>query len=164
MPQSEYQREWYLKNKERLLQKAKQYGIDNKQKKKDYEQSPQGIKTRMIWRWRNEWGIKGDLEKIYEKYINTANCEVCNIELTMDKKITNTRKCLDHNHTTNEFRNIVCHSCNCKIKMDYKNNTSGHKYIYYVKSKDHYVCKSKTIKARYFKKIEDAIDYKNSFD
>jgi hypothetical protein len=41
------------------------------------------------------------------------NCDLCNVELCDGNKLPN-RKCMEHNHDTGEFRNIVCNSCNCK--------------------------------------------------
>jgi len=79
---------------------------------------------------KGQWKIKGlnmdNFEEIYQKYIYATHCELCN------KQFPNTRdRCMDHNHNTGEFRNIVCQSCN-QLKADVKipsNNTSGYKGI-----------------------------------
>ena len=46
-------------------------------------------------------------------YINTTNCEECNIEL-IEGRYGNNKKCLDHCHKTGEFRNVLCQTCNVR--------------------------------------------------
>ena len=58
--------------------------------------------------------IHNDYDELYEKYINTEYCELCNVNLTEDKRTTKTTRCLDHDHQTGLLRNIVCHCCNVK--------------------------------------------------
>jgi len=96
--------EWYQKNKEKV-----------KEKNKEYNQTEQGKKMRRISEWKRMGIICDDYEALYNQYIHTSNCENCNIELTEDKVTTSTTRCLDHNHDTGEFRNVVCHSCNVRI-------------------------------------------------
>jgi len=154
----EYQRQWYLKNRERLLQKQKDYGLNNKESRKSYLQSDKGQKSIKLSFWK-KWGVKGDLEEIYQRYITTTHCDLCNIELTTDKKITPTRKCMDHCHETLEFRNIVCHSCNMTKKERYKNNTTGHTGIYITNDCGRIRYRYKT---KRFKTLEEAVKYKDS--
>jgi hypothetical protein len=154
---AQYQKEWYEKNKIRLLEKQKQYTKNNKDKIKKYEQSQNGIKSHVISRWK-KWDINGNLEEIYERYINTNKCDICNIVLTLDKKITSTRKCMDHNHITGDFRNVVCHKCNMTRKKIYCNNESGHKHIYITfNSANQLRYRHRT---KRFKNIIDALCYK----
>jgi len=67
-----------------------------------------------------------EFERIYDLYIFATECDLCN------KKFKNSRdRCMEHNHESGEFRNIVCQPCNLK-KYDVKigsNNTSGYKGI-----------------------------------
>ena len=89
--------------------------------------------------WKSS-GLTGDYEAIYNRYINTNNCDLCNVFL--EGKGIN-KKCMEHNHTTGEFRNIVCHSCNMN-KSDRKkpkSNTTGYKNIYYDNTKKCWVYK-----------------------
>ena len=67
---------------------------------------------------RADWKRRGVLDndndkyfKLYEFYFNTKFCESCNVELNTNNK---TRKCLDHDHKTGLFRNVICLSCNIK--------------------------------------------------
>ena len=101
------------------LEYAREYRKNNKEKFKEYEKkyrnSDKGIKSGRVTNWRF-YGVKcDDWDKLYEKYISTTNCERCNIELTNDKKNKSTTRCLDHDHNTGKFRNILCHACNTKI-------------------------------------------------
>ena len=83
--------------------------------KKEYNKKyPEKAK---IYKWKR-WGMKlkpnQEWESIYLFYITCENCEECAIELTDEKKITSTRRCLDHDHDTGLIRNVLCHSCNVK--------------------------------------------------
>ena len=92
----------------------KSYQEINKEKIKEYCQTDQRKKTKRISKWKKYGVISNDYDALYNQYINTPNCESCNIELTEDKVRTPTTRCLDHSHTTGEFRNVLCHSCNIK--------------------------------------------------
>ena len=137
----EYKRQYYLKNKEKHKEKNKQYREKNKEEikeyqqdyreknkdklteyRKDYEKKYYGTdkywKTHRISNWKQIGVIHGDYDELYEKFINTENCELCNIKLTYDIPSTKSTKCLDHNHKTGEFRNILCWNCNINIVRD----------------------------------------------
>lgn len=90
-------------------------------------------KVERISNWKKQ-GLIGDYEKIYQRYLNTTHCDLCNIELCGGIKGSN-KKCMDHDHENGQFRNIVCHSCNLN-KSDKKkktDNTSGYKNISFYK-------------------------------
>ena len=81
----------------------------------------------------NNWRIYGlketdeFIESLYNRYIYTSHCELCNKEF----KTTKDRH-MEHDHETGRFRNIVCNRCNNRkhdVKMN-SNNTSGYKGIY----------------------------------
>ena len=125
----EYQKEYRRKNREKLLAHDREYRVNNKEKKKEYNeknkerikeynkvynQSAVRKKSLRIYKWKFRGVIHDDFNELYEKYINTEFCELCNVELTVDKTKTKTTRCLDHDHTTGEFRNVICHSCNVK--------------------------------------------------
>ena len=98
----EYNKKYYENHKE-----------ERKERKKVYDKSEEGKKRRRITMWKY-FGVKhDDFDSLYEYYINTWNCELCNVELVEGKFAAN-RRCLDHDHETGEFRNILCHSCNCR--------------------------------------------------
>ena len=94
----EYIREWRLKNKDKI-----------KEQRKEYRQTNQGIKSRIISLWKFIGVIHEDFDKLYEYYINTNECNICKGGFT-DKN----KKCLDHDHTNGLFRQILCNSCNIR--------------------------------------------------
>ena len=110
---------------------------NTKEKYKLWYYSYDSIKTRRICDWKRMGVICDDWDTLYEKYISTTHCELCNIELTEGKRSLTTR-CLDHNHDTGLFRNVVCHSCNIRRDANpekTKQNIKKYKKQYYQKNK-----------------------------
>ena len=103
----EQQKEYYQVNKNH----RKDYYEQNKEKVKKYYQTDQGKKSQIINNWKRNGLICEDYDKLYEHYLNTNECDNCGIELVRGKRVSNS-KCMDHNHKTGLFRNILCHSCN----------------------------------------------------
>ena len=108
--------EYYQKNKEKIKSNAennklliseykKQYYIKNKEK----YFTDEAIKKSRIYKWRSRGVISDDYNKLYEYYLSIKECENCGVELNEDEY---TRKCLDHDHDTGEFRQVLCHNCN----------------------------------------------------
>lgn len=128
-----------------------------------YKDKNKELKRQRIKNWKLK-GLIGDYEMIYERYINTTNCDLCNIELCEGRK-GNNKKVMDHCHITGNFRNILCNTCNTNM-LDQSirtTNKSGIKNIYYSKKNDswryqkiHY---GKNI-SKCFKNKIDAICYK----
>ena len=112
----EYQKEYRLENKEKVLEKRKIYYQENKEKILEYRQTDKGVKQNRISNWKTSGVVCDDYDKLYEIYINTTNCEKCDILLTTDKLTTNTTKCLDHNHQTGLFRYVLCNRCNLNLR------------------------------------------------
>jgi hypothetical protein len=123
--------EWYKNNKEHKRLYDLVYHEENKEKKKKqskkryyekydeikkYRQSQNGKKSTRIYKWKKRGLICDDYNLIYEKYLNTLNCDNCNCLLTIDRYLKSSTKCMDHDHNTGLFRNILCHSCNTKIR------------------------------------------------
>ncbi len=106
--------------KEKRKEYLKKYNEANKQKKKEYykqrNQLPEIKQKNKINEWKRRGLVCDNYDDIYNKWLNTTICELCNIELQIGKaggSKSNT-KCMDHCHTTGNFRNIICHSCNTK--------------------------------------------------
>ena len=99
----EYDKKYYQNNKDKLLQKSK-----------DYYFTDEGKKNHRIVIWK-QLGIKcDDFDSLYDKYIKCNKCELCNCDITEGKGLIG-KKCLDHNHETGEFRNILCGYCNINV-------------------------------------------------
>ena len=67
---------------------------------------PKYLKRLRLNTWKRR-GVVGDLDHLYELWINANKCENCSFVFTDTKN-----KCLDHDHETGEFRKILCRNCN----------------------------------------------------
>tara|TARA_R110000823_G_C15619283_1_gene467394 strand:+ start:127 stop:513 length:387 start_codon:yes stop_codon:yes gene_type:complete len=126
MPQTkeekrEYQKQYRLKNQEKIAiyRKSynKQYRIDNKEYykeyQKEYNKTPQWKKTYSLSNWKKH-GLIGNYDEIYERYLNTNECDNCNIKFSIIGDGIGRFKCMDHDHITGLFRNVLCNTCNLK--------------------------------------------------
>jgi len=150
---TDYNKQKYLNNKEYYDNNAKNWVLNNKEKRKKYLQSESYKKSNRITNWKRK-GLIGDYQQIYQRYIDTNNCDDCNIILTYDKKMTSTTKCMDHDHITGEFRNILCNKCNNGKRLLNKNNKSGHKNISWDKQHNKWRYTGKGKKKRFRSKID----------
>ena len=114
-----HNKEYYEKNKEKSKEYMKLYMREyrktskcqeyEKQYMKEYRKTYNGLKVNRLSCWKSRGLISEDYDKIYERYILTEECDNCGILLDED---INTKKCMDHSHTTGEFRNVLCNLCN----------------------------------------------------
>jgi len=87
-------------------------------------------KSTMIYNWKKSGLIYDDYDELYDVYINTMECQHCQIEFTKKN-----RRCLDHDHTTGLFRKIVCNRCNVRDSyIKYPNGYTAKEY--YQKNKE----------------------------
>ena len=111
-------REHYHHNKEDILLKKKDYYKKNREAKREYQNKyyhcPEKHKNNRISDWKKRGVIHDDYSALYDKYINTNECELCKIPITQGKGLIG-KKCLDHDHKTGEFRNILCGHCNINV-------------------------------------------------
>jgi len=109
--QREYDKKYRQANKERIKEYDKKYYEANKERKKEYDKkysnTENGKKRSRISNWKWKGLTDNDLDYIYDLYKNTTNCWVCNHDFSKYWK------CMDHNHSTGEFRQILCVKCNC---------------------------------------------------
>jgi hypothetical protein len=117
----EKKKEYYELNKEQIKEKINTYRANNKEKYKEYikeynkkyHQTEGGKKAKRIAQWKQIGVINDDYNALHDHYINCKNCEECNIELIQGIFGTN-KRCLDHDHQTGKFRNVLCHLCNVR--------------------------------------------------
>jgi len=69
----------------------------------------------------NKWKQRGLILKedqtyndIYSYVMSIERCERCGINF--DDDIHNNKRCMDHNHRTGHFRQVLCHRCNITLK------------------------------------------------
>lgn len=96
-----------------------------------YRQTPKGKMSNKIQKWKYNGLIcdtRDDYELIYNRWLESERCEECKKPYTPKNF-----KCMDHNHKTGVFRNILCNACNTNKRMD---NTSGIPNICWDKSRN----------------------------
>ena len=91
---------YYERTKVKILQKQKEYA-------KEYRQTDNCKKLKCINQWKCRGVIHDDFNELHSLYIATTECMVCHATFT-DKN----KRCLDHNHDTGLFRQILCNACN----------------------------------------------------
>jgi hypothetical protein len=125
LKKKEYDAQYYQKNKEKNKERDSLRYIENRDEKIKYQQnyyenvqkgSDARKKTVRLYNWKKSGVICEDFNKLYEYYLNTNECEKCNIPLVSGQLGAN-KKCLDHNHITGLFRNILCQNCNLKATV-----------------------------------------------
>lgn len=111
----EQDRKNYQDNHEKRLEyfKEKRNTEEQKMYMKEFRASEAGIKSARITKMKQCGIISDDYEGLYTKWKETTHCEECNVELIGGNKGIN-RKCIDHDHETGAFRNIICHGCNLR--------------------------------------------------
>jgi len=111
--------EWRLEQND----KCKEWYYNNQERVKKYRKSDKGIKIRHIAHWK-AYPVKLNCDyptwdMLYDYYLSKNNCELCETKFYLEGRKNN--KNLDHNHTTKQFRWVVCSKCNNKIGRTDKN-------------------------------------------
>tara|TARA_R100000541_G_scaffold7387_1_gene15003 strand:+ start:1943 stop:2293 length:351 start_codon:yes stop_codon:yes gene_type:complete len=84
-------------------------------KRREYRKTDEGKKRKKIDKWieRGLIATKEEMEFIYLTWKSQYHCSVCGVILTRDGQ-SGTTCCMDHDHKTGEYRQILCKACNCK--------------------------------------------------
>ena len=107
--ETEAHRRWRENNPEKRREYARRWREKNQEKRREAQRrwkdnNPEKVR---ISGWRVV-GVVGDLQAIHDRWEQATNCEVCGVSFEGIKK------CMDHDHDTGEFRQILCASCNSK--------------------------------------------------
>ena len=79
------------------------------------------MKRNKKYNWKAMGLNMNNFEEVYNRYINTILCDYCAVTLTYDtnkRGPTATQRCLDHCHTTGNFRAVLCNLCNTQRVTD----------------------------------------------
>ena len=136
--------------------------FDKKEYNKNYRHTKRGKMNIMITKWKKrllKCESRDDYELVYFTWLNSSRCDNCKCEYSKSNK-----KCMDHNHDTGLFRNILCFNCNVNLKC---NNKSGIPNIGWFKLNNTWIY-SKMIKGKqytkYSKDLEWLKNYKKEFE
>ena len=134
----EYNRLYQIKHSEKIKEERRLYRIKNKKKmdelhklwilnnkehikeySKEYHKSEKGKKIYRIADWKRQGILCFDWNLLYDIFLSTNKCEICEVKQTTDRYTTKTTRCLDHDHSINDrfnVRYVLCHSCNVKLR------------------------------------------------
>ena len=154
--QAEYDRAYYLANREKATEYRRAYNLENHEKV-------------MIdqWRKRGHYIPEGTEHAAYTRFRDTIHCEFCGWELVEGGKRTTNTKVRHHDHTIEDGDNfiaVICHVCNLREKCS---NTSGEPNISYHKARGKWVfiisyCGKNHAKTT-FNTFEEALAYKRAW-
>jgi len=114
----QYQKEYREKHKEKQKEYMYKYhkGLIDVRTEADLIKNSKPdirLKTQRISQWKSRGIIFHDYNFLYELYIDTTHCNLCNVKLSENNNIY--QKCLDHNHDIIDDENvryICCRKCN----------------------------------------------------
>ncbi len=115
---AQQQKEYREVNKERITETHKEYYQDHKeaiaQQQKEWREAnkDEALKKERMRSWKRQ-GLnhtQEEIEEIYKIYMNTTHCDCCKVEFSLGRDMDS--KCMDHNHKSGKFRNILCKRCN----------------------------------------------------
>jgi len=132
---------------------------------KEYLQTPTGKMRNKIGKWKSQGIHVEDMEILYKWYEEATHCENCERQFVGGKR-NNLTKCIDHDHNLefNNFRAILCSSCNANQN---NSNSSGTANIYLDKRNGYYYYerrKNKIKHHKHFKTKQEAITYKKAYE
>ena len=83
----------------------------------------------------NNWKTRGLILKegetykdIYYYVMSIDNCNQCSVKF--NKEVHNEKRCMDHDHSSGYFRQVLCQKCNSGCDRCFQiNNKSGYSWI-----------------------------------
>ena len=109
MDNKTYLAEYYIANKKQILLRASE---NAKKTRKENPQRYRKVKQKSAWKCK---GIKNVNDEMYNEWLTTENCNICNCILIDSKRANPQRRCLDHCHISGYKRFICCNECNKQI-------------------------------------------------
>ena len=103
----EHQKEYYVKNYDKVREQQKKYSVE-------YRKTDAYKKSQRLRKWKLRGVVCEDWNALYDLYVNCWKCQNCDCDL-IEGNYGNNKRCLDHDHKTGLFRNILCNTCNIKI-------------------------------------------------
>lgn len=120
--QRKYQREYYKRNKKRILDYKRQWRLRNPEKMRKLKRKAH---LKLYFKM-----TLGQYDKLFEK--QNGCCAICGKPETRKIRGVVTRLAVDHNHKTGEARGLLCHNCNTKLGV-LEENSFIEKAIKYLK-------------------------------
>lgn len=127
-----YTTKWRKDNPEAALKRGQEYRRKHKEAiaaaRIIYTNSTHGKKVYNMksWKFNGLTLQEGEtMDDIYERYINTNKCDICRKVFENSKD-----RCMDHDHTTGFFRQILCRRCNVFDRWEAKQRKDAEIVIY----------------------------------
>jgi hypothetical protein len=105
MPYKDYEKHKENNNKNRRKPENKEKQIKYHTQ---YRVTEKGRRSHRISEWKYRGLKEEDPGAIYDRYINTHECDCCKKPIKEGKG----SRVMDHCHKTGKFRNVLCHNCN----------------------------------------------------
>lgn len=108
------QQEYRERNKEQDAERKRKWNEENKARKRAVQREYY-LRNKEKHKARTSRKAYSGFKKVYPKaspehhatYMSTTHCQCCGVEFTPENK-----KCQDHNHDTQELRDVICLACN----------------------------------------------------
>lgn len=114
----EYRKQYYLKNKQKEIEYAANYRVENKEKiKKDRKDNPDKHKS---YNLKRDYGITVEYynELLKKQNFSCASCGISTTELENNSQWKRHHKLVvDHCHETGLIRGLLCNNCNTALGM-----------------------------------------------
>ena len=113
--QKEYFKQYYLKNRERFLKKAREYKLKNPNQYKKYLERYGYEKFSNMQRKSYLKRLYNISLEEYEKKLKEQNncCAICNRHQSKFKR----KLAIDHDHKTGKVRDLLCAGCNVDVSV-----------------------------------------------